>query len=73
MRPDKFIAALLALSLPFSLCLTGCSPDHAGSAQLKTPGEKTPVEIKVAFWGAPDEVSITSEIISRWQKTHPES
>lgn len=72
MRPDKLIAALLALSLPFSLCLAGCDSARAGSASPKTPGEKAPIEIKVAFWGAPDEVNITSEIISRWQKAHPE-
>jgi ABC-type glycerol-3-phosphate transport system substrate-binding protein len=36
-------------------------------------GEKEgKTEIKVAFWGAPDEVNIIGAIIDKWQKSHPD-
>jgi len=70
MRPNKL--ALLLLALSFSLCLAGCSPGRAKTESDKAPGGKSPIEIKVAFWGAPDEVNIIAEIINRWQKTHPD-
>lgn len=46
---------------------TGCGNNSNGNA-----AGKGPVEIKVAFWGAPDEVSIVTNIINEWQKTHPD-
>lgn len=72
MRPDKLIAALLLPVLSFSLCLSGCGPGPAGSEPGKPAAGKPPIEIKVAFWGAPDEVNIITDIINRWQKSHPD-
>lgn len=37
---------------------------------LRPSVNKGPVEIKVAFWGGPDEVSIITNTISEWQKSH---
>ncbi len=62
-RPVLFLSLILAVS--FSLCCSGCGK-AADSAKNK------PVEIKVAFWGAPDEVNIITGIISAWQTEHPE-
>lgn len=70
MKPNKLAAVLLALALSFSLCLAGCGPDQAKSPR-PGGGGKAPVEIKVAFWGAPDEVNIISGIIDEWQKANP--
>jgi ABC-type glycerol-3-phosphate transport system substrate-binding protein len=33
---------------------------------------KQPVEIKVAFWGGPDEINIITDIINTWQKDNPD-
>jgi len=71
MRPNKLAAVLSVLSFSFSLCLSGCAPEKSKNPP-PGPAGKTPVEIKVAFWGAPDEVSITTGIIERWQKSHPD-
>lgn len=72
MRPDKPVSVSLLLALSFSLCLAGCSSDRAKAESDKSSGGKSPVEIKVAFWGAPDEVNIITEIINRWQKARPD-
>ena len=37
----------------------------------KQPEGKKPIEVKVAFWGGPDEVMIINDIIAKWQKSHP--
>lgn len=58
---------LLALILIAPLLLSGL----AGCGQKDTTkGPKGPVEIKVAFWGAPDEVNIIQDIIDKWQREH---
>ena len=64
-RKKLSITLILILAVP--LFLSGCSKEGAESA----PGKK-PVEIKVAFWGAPDEVGIMGRLIGEWQKSHPE-
>ncbi|MDO8525226.1 MAG: sugar ABC transporter substrate-binding protein [Candidatus Omnitrophota bacterium] len=53
------------LLIPFLLLLSGC----AGESSLD---RAQPVPIEVAFWGAPDEVNIMTDIINRWQAAHPE-
>lgn len=58
---------IISLILALSLLLAGCGGQGATSAA----GNK-PVEIKVAFWGAPDELNIIGGIIDRWQAAHPE-
>src|SRR3989338_5049249 len=35
-------------------------------------GEKGITEVKVTFWGGPEEVDIITHSIEDWQKTHPE-
>ena len=37
----------------------------------KNPGKLGPVEIKVAFWGSPEEVDIITHSIEDWQASHP--
>jgi ABC-type glycerol-3-phosphate transport system substrate-binding protein len=53
------------LFLVFVFLLAGCSgkPEDATKA--------APVEIRVAFWGAPEEIGIITESIKTWQETHP--
>ncbi len=58
---------LVALIIPLFLCVSGCAKKESG-----VPGQARPVEIKVAFWGAPDEVTIITDIIAKWQAKHPE-
>lgn len=71
MKPNKLVAVLLVLSFSFSCCLSGCGPSE--QKKSSSGGEsKEPVEIKVAFWGAPDEVNIVTGIIAEWQKSHPD-
>lgn len=38
----------------------------------KGPRQGGPTEIKVTFWGSPEEVDIITHSIEDWQKTHPE-
>ena len=57
--------ALLATS--FFLSVAGC-----GGQKKEVASGKAPVEIKVAFWGAPDEVNVIQDIIDRWQQAHPD-
>jgi len=63
----KYIMSLSVAMLSLSVIL-GCG--SGGKENAKTAAG--PVEIKVAFWGAPDEVNIISEIIDKWQALHPE-
>ena len=51
-----------------TLSIAGCQNRSDGSA---AKGKK-PVEIKVAFWGGPDEIRITEGVIGEWQKSHPD-
>ena len=69
MRIRKPAAVFLAAALSLALVFSGC-----GSKETPSPkgGGTGPVEIKVAFWGAPDEVNITNGIIEAWQASHPD-
>jgi ABC-type glycerol-3-phosphate transport system substrate-binding protein len=58
----------IVLVLSLSLILPGCGKNKTAE-KASCP---MPVEIKVAFWGAPDEVNITAGIIEKWQARHPE-
>ncbi len=44
--------------------LNGCGKQVANGSQ--------PVEVKVAFWGSPEEIDIITHSIEPWQKEHPE-
>ena len=37
----------------------------------KSSGKGGPVEIKVTFWGTPEEVDIITHSIEDWQNAHP--
>lgn len=50
-----------------TLAVVGCGKTSAAKS-----GVKPPVEIKVAFWGSPDEVNIITGVVDKWQKDHPE-
>lgn len=57
------ISLIAVIALTGAFLISGC-----GGGQP----EDGPVVIKVAFWGAPDEVKIISGIIEEWQKTSPD-
>ncbi|MGB2705430.1 MAG: sugar ABC transporter substrate-binding protein [Candidatus Omnitrophota bacterium] len=57
------LAAVLVVS---AFLLSGCAREGA-----RTASGKKPVEIKVTFWGAPDEVNIMAHIMGEWQRAHP--
>ena len=57
--PFRALLFLLGLSLIFP----GCG---------KGPGSSGAQEVKVAFWGSPEEVDIITHSIEDWQKAHPE-
>ena len=64
MQSVKQLQVLLVIA--FFLCLSGCAKQEEAAARPK------PVEIKVAFWGAPDEINIMTGIVEAWQAAHPE-
>lgn len=66
MRFKKLVFFILISSL--TLLTGGCG----GKSSCDASGGKTPVEIKVAFWGGPDELRIMSGVIDEWQKFHPD-
>lgn len=53
------------LFLIFVFLLAGCfgKPEDSKTS--------APVEIRVAFWGAPEEIGIITDSIKTWQETHP--
>lgn len=53
------LAEILAVTFLFGV--VGCGTKKETSAK--------PIEIEVAFWGAPDELDIMTKIIEEWQKT----
>jgi ABC-type glycerol-3-phosphate transport system substrate-binding protein len=64
----KRLFVLFILIGSLTLLTAGCT----GKTSNATGGGKGPVEIKVAFWGGPDEINIMDGVIAEWQKTHPE-
>lgn len=56
------------ISCSLMILIAGCG----GKASSDAAATTGPVEIKVAFWGAPDEVSIITDTIKEWQKGHPD-
>lgn len=59
---------MAGLAIAFALLSYGCGKKEA----VPGPGAGKPVEIRVAFWGAPDEVNIITGSIAKWQAAHPE-
>ena len=58
MKRNMWLRGLVAICLLFSGC--------GGNA-----GKGGPVEVKVAFWGSPEEVNIITHSIETWQTAHP--
>ena len=58
----KFSAKICALFIAFSFTFSGCG--SSGSDDGKT-------QVKVAFWGSPEEIDIITHSISDWQQAHP--
>ncbi len=54
---------LFFICASFIFTLNGCAD--------KRDTGKGPVEIQVAFWGAPDELNIITNIINNWQRENP--
>ena len=63
----RFLVLFIVIS-SLTLLTAGCGPKSAAPL-IKG---KAPVEIKVAFWGGPDELKIISGAIDEWQKSHPD-
>ena len=64
--------AAIAAFISLSLVLPGCGPKSSAPPVSSKSAESGPVEIKVAFWGAPDEVNIITDIIRDWQASRPD-
>jgi multiple sugar transport system substrate-binding protein len=62
----KRLFVLFVLIGSLTLSVIGCGA-KSGTSEVKG---KTPIEIKVAFWGGPDEIRIISGVIDEWQKSH---
>ncbi len=54
---------LVCLLISLFLLSPGCG---------KAPGKGGPTQVKVTFWGTPEEVDIITHSIEDWQKAHPE-
>ncbi len=60
----KVVSILAPLVLALCL-LSGCGQKEAAQAE-----NNSPVEIKVAFWGSPEEIDIVTQSMQGWQKAH---
>lgn len=63
MKSNKLLFFFVVFGVVMMSAISGCA--------AKNPVVKDQVEIKVAFWGGPDEVNIISGILNEWQKSHP--
>lgn len=64
---QKFFTVPAFLFFAFSLFLfPGCGQKQADSSLITQP-----VEVKVAFWGSPEEIQIVTESLTEWQAAHP--
>jgi len=50
--------------------MAGCGNKAPNKASM--PGGKNPVEVRVAFWGSPDEINIVADTIKTWRKSRPD-
>lgn len=62
-------------NLPIHSVLLGASFLSAlffcGCGRRPAPTAAGPVEVRVAFWGGPEEIELVNQTIVDWQKTHP--
>ena len=68
MKNKKAISYFVSI-LSFIVLIPFISSCGQKPAESKTPNA---VEIKVAFWGSPEEIDIVTESMAGWQKEHPE-
>ena len=59
--------ALFVIIGSLTFLAAGCG----GKTSCEISDKAKPVEIKVAFWGGPDEIRIVEGVINEWQKAHP--
>ncbi len=59
----KTLLLVFLLTLPL---LSGCEKKQAAEAEGTSAAE-----VKVAFWGSPEEIDIVTQAMKGWQKTHP--
>jgi ABC-type glycerol-3-phosphate transport system substrate-binding protein len=64
MMPKCFLAKSFSILLTIFI-LTGCG------SSLDT-GDKGVTEVKVSFWGTPEEIAIITEALAPWRQQHPE-
>lgn len=73
-RGKKTIASLLALALMALPVLAGCSrpsDEPAAGANNGKDGEPAPITLRMAVWGAPDEVAAYKFSIQRFEENFP--
>lgn len=58
------------LQISFGFFLLVCAISTFGCGQMKSQEGVT--EVKVAFWGSPEEIDIITNSIKDWQTSHPE-
>lgn len=69
MRRFAFLSLSILIAIPL---LAGCAGKPADEADAASdPAAVSPVVIKVAYWGGPEEIDIITTAIRNWQKSHP--
>ncbi len=68
----RFIRSSIFVLIVCSLIALNSGCGSKASDKASVPGGKSPVEVRVAFWGSPDEVNIVTDTINAWRKSHPE-
>jgi len=64
-------AVILFLCVMFTAGCGRKSGDES-AAQQGISSAEAPVEVKVAFWGSPEEIQIVKDSIAGWQEGHPD-
>ena len=68
----RFFRSLIFVLVICSLIMVNSGCSSSALPKISAHGGKGPVEVRVAFWGSPDEVNIVTDTINIWQKSHPE-
>ena len=64
----KFLIRSFSVSC-LALCLLLCS--GCGQKQTAEADNSSSAEVKVAFWGSPEEIDIVTQAMKGWQEAHP--
>ena len=65
-RRKKLFSIFALLFVILSTFTTSCTKKPAAQS-----APDSPIEIKVGFWGSPEEIDIVTGAFGEWQKTHP--